>query len=59
MVEGARLESVCTLTRTEGSNPSLSAKILKAVSFRGGFFMPLIYGGVTTICLLECKDLSE
>ncbi len=23
--EGARLESVCTLTRTEGSNPSLSA----------------------------------
>ena len=22
---GARLESVCTLTRTEGSNPSLSA----------------------------------
>jgi hypothetical protein len=24
-VEGARLESVCTLTRTEGSNPSLSA----------------------------------
>ena len=25
MVEGARLESVCTLIRTEGSNPSLSA----------------------------------
>ncbi len=23
--EGARLESVCTLTRIEGSNPSLSA----------------------------------
>ena len=27
-VEGARLESVCTLTRTEGSNPSLSAIFL-------------------------------
>ncbi len=25
MVERARLERVCTLTRTEGSNPSLSA----------------------------------
>ncbi len=25
MVEGARLESVCTCKRTEGSNPSLSA----------------------------------
>ena len=25
LVEGARLEIVCTLTRTEGSNPSLSA----------------------------------
>ena len=25
VVEGARLESVCTFTRTEGSNPSLSA----------------------------------
>ena len=25
MVEGARLESVCTLTRTVGSNPTLSA----------------------------------
>ncbi len=25
MVEGARLESVCTGNRTEGSNPSLSA----------------------------------
>ena len=24
MAEGARLESVCALTRTEGSNPSLS-----------------------------------
>lgn len=26
MVEGARLESVCTGNRTEGSNPSLSAE---------------------------------
>ena len=26
MAEGARLESVCTLIRTEGSNPSLSAR---------------------------------
>ena len=25
MAEGARLESVCTVTGTEGSNPSLSA----------------------------------
>ncbi len=25
MVEGARLESVCTGNRTEGSNPTLSA----------------------------------
>ena len=30
MVEGARLESVYTLTRIEGSNPSLSAIIKKA-----------------------------
>ncbi len=28
MVEGARLESVYTLTRIEGSNPSLSAIIV-------------------------------
>ena len=27
-VEGARLESVCTLTGTVGSNPTLSAKLL-------------------------------
>ena len=40
MVEGARLESVYTLTRIEGSNPSLSA-IHKQAPFRG-FFM---YGG--------------
>ena len=26
VVEGARLESVCTLTGTQGSNPCLSAK---------------------------------
>ena len=31
MVEGARLESVCTGNRTEGSNPSLSA-ILKTAA---------------------------
>ncbi len=31
MVEGARLESVCTGNRTVGSNPTLSAQIL---SFR-------------------------
>ena len=31
MVEGARLESACTLTRcTEGSNPSLSAILRQA-----------------------------
>jgi hypothetical protein len=28
VVEGARLESVCTLTGTGGSNPSLSASLL-------------------------------
>lgn|GEM_PF-6311150 len=34
MVEGARLESVCTCKRTEGSNPSLSAisKISKKIN---------------------------
>ncbi len=37
MVEGARLESVCTFTRTEGSNPSLSAKY-KAPHQRGFLF---------------------
>ena len=30
MVEGARLESVYTGNRIEGSNPSLSANILKS-----------------------------
>ncbi len=32
-VEGARLESVCTLTGTEGSNPSLSAIWTQALWF--------------------------
>ncbi len=31
MAEGARLESVYTFTRIEGSNPSLTAKIHKHV----------------------------
>ena len=35
MAEGARLESVYTLTRIEGSNPSLSAKSNWPVSFTG------------------------
>ena len=29
MAEGARLESVCTRKGTEGSNPSLSARLPK------------------------------
>ena len=33
MVEGARLESVCTLPGTEGSNPSLSAIFLEEEGF--------------------------
>ena len=33
MVEGARLESVCTGNCTEGSNPSLSAIIYKTNFF--------------------------
>ena len=36
MVEGARLESVYTLTRIEGSNPSLSAMFI----CRGSFATP-------------------
>ena len=40
MVEGARLESVCRRNPTEGSNPSLSAK-LRSASFGGaGGFRP-------------------
>ena len=31
VVEGARLESVCTLTGTVGSNPTLSAKYLAKI----------------------------
>ena len=31
MAEGARLESVYTFARIEGSNPSLTAKILKTL----------------------------
>ena len=31
-VEGARLESVCAFTRTEGSNPSLSDILKPAVT---------------------------
>ena len=37
MVEGARLERGCAVTRTEGSNPSLSA--LKNDLNRGGFLL--------------------
>ena len=40
MVEGARLESVCTGYRTEGSNPSLSA-IKSAAS--SGFFIASLW----------------
>ena len=37
MVEGARLERGCAVTRTEGSNPSLSA--INKPSKLGGFFV--------------------
>lgn len=43
-VEGARLESVCTGNRTEGSNPSLSATLKQtacAVFFITGLFVKL------------------
>ncbi len=40
MVEGARLESVCTGNCTEGSNPSLSAN-LYLTALRSGFFLLL------------------
>ena len=43
MAEGARLESVCTLTGTEGSNPSLSANY-KNRFFVTGFFMSVPIG---------------
>ena len=49
MVEGARLESVYTLTRIEGSNPSLSAKQVHYAIDYNGFFMGisiLIYGSI-------------
>lgn len=36
MVEGARLESVCTGNCTEGSNPSLSAIYLSKAIFKVG-----------------------
>ncbi len=35
MAEGARLESVCAGNRTEGSNPSLSAK--QSPAYTAGF----------------------
>lgn len=40
MVEGARLESVCTGYRTEGSNPSLSA--IKSAA-NSGFFIASLW----------------
>ena len=40
MAEGARLESVYTLTRIEGSNPSLSANTQNNRFSETGFFMP-------------------
>jgi hypothetical protein len=33
VVEGARLESVCRGNLTEGSNPSLSASLLKSTTY--------------------------
>ena len=39
MAEGARLESVYTLTRIEGSNPSLSAIKQKNRFSETGFFV--------------------
>ena len=52
MAEGARLESVYTFARIEGSNPSLTAKIisddirrcLKSLNPKGlGFFIALCF----------------
>ena len=40
VVELARLESVCTGNRTEGSNPSLSALTKKSPVVRGFFIFP-------------------
>ena len=42
MVELARLESVCTLSRTVGSNPTLSAKIIPLKSHNP--FTPMLTG---------------
>ena len=43
MAEGARLESVYTFIRIEGSNPSFSAKYLKArVIYSRAFLLPNI-----------------
>jgi hypothetical protein len=42
VVEGARLESVYTLTRIEGSNPSLSANLERAPN---GVLSKLYLGG--------------
>ena len=39
MVEGARLESVYTLTRIEGSNPSLSANNKRGYPYGWPFFI--------------------
>ena len=52
MAEGARLESVCTVYRTAGSNPALSVSFLKHFDKIGLFFVIIgnsqaiiIYGG--------------
>ncbi len=54
-VEGARLESVCTGNRTEGSNPSLSA-IRKQVP-HSGFFL-LTYRYQEKVFLYDCSGRS-
>lgn len=39
-VEGARLESVCAFTRTKGSNPFLSASLLRSNFWGVNFQIP-------------------
>ena len=50
MVEGARLERGCAVTRTEGSNPSLSA--IKKPSTLDGFFVLQIQAGFEPVRVL-------
>ncbi len=56
MVEGARLESVCTGYRTEGSNPSLSATKSAANS---GFFIVSLWDRKFGSCAMEACEPGQ